>query len=32
VMRTLTNRDNAMPIMDKRARAIAAMQGTLKRG
>lgn len=32
VMRTLTNRDSASPIMDKRARAIAAMQGTLKKG
>lgn len=32
VMRTLTNRDTASPIMDKRARAIAAMQGTLKKG
>lgn len=31
IMRTLTNRDTASPIMDKRARAIAAMQGTLKR-
>ena len=32
IMRTLTNRDNASPIMDRRARAIAAMQGTLKKG
>jgi hypothetical protein len=32
VMRTLTNRDTASPIMDKRQRAIAAMQGTLKKG
>lgn len=32
VMRTLTNRDNASPIMDRRARAIAAMNGTLKKG
>lgn len=32
IMRTLTNRDTASPIMDKRARAIAAMQGTLKKG
>jgi hypothetical protein len=32
VMRTLTNRDTAMPTMDRRARAIAAMQGTLKKG
>lgn len=32
VMRTLTNRDNASPVMDRRARAIAAMNGTLKRG
>lgn len=32
IMRTLTNRDSASPVMDKRARAIAAMQGTLKRG
>lgn len=31
-MRTLTNRDSASPSMDRRARAIAAMQGTLKRG
>lgn len=31
VMRTLTNRDTASPIMDKRARAIAAMEGRLKR-
>lgn len=31
IMRTLTNRDTASPILDKRARAIAAMQGTLKR-
>jgi hypothetical protein len=32
VMRTLTNRDNATPQIDRRARAIAAMQGTLKKG
>lgn len=32
IMRTLTNRDNASPVMDRRARAIAAMNGTLKRG
>lgn len=32
IMRTLTNRDSASPIMDKRSRAIAAMLGTLKRG
>lgn len=32
VMRTLTNRDTASPVMDRRARAIAAMQGTLKKG
>ena len=32
IMRTLTNRDTASPMMDKRARAIAAMQGTLKKG
>jgi len=32
VMRTLTNRDSASPIMDRRARAIAAMNGTLKKG
>jgi len=32
VMRTLTNRDSASPIMDRRARAIAAMMGTLKKG
>jgi hypothetical protein len=31
VMRTLTNRDTAMPVMDRRARAIAAMNGTLKK-
>lgn len=31
IMRTLTNRDNASPVMDKRARAIAAMEGRLKR-
>lgn len=31
VMRTLTNRDNASPVMDRRSRAIAAMNGTLKR-
>lgn len=32
IMRTLTNRDNASPVMDKRARAIAAMNGTLRKG
>jgi hypothetical protein len=32
VMRTLTNRDSASPIMDRRSRAIAAMTGTLKKG
>lgn len=32
IMRTLTNRDSASPVLDRRARAIAAMQGTLKRG
>lgn len=32
IMRTLTNRDSASPTMDRRARAIAAMMGTLKRG
>lgn len=32
VMRTLTNRDNASPNMGRRARAIAVMNGTLKRG
>ncbi len=32
IMRTLTNRDSAAPVMDKYQRAIAAMQGTLKRG
>lgn len=32
IMRTLTNRDSASPVMDRRARAIAAMNGTLKRG
>lgn len=32
IMRTLTNRDSALPNMDRRARAIAAMQGTLKKG
>lgn len=30
-MRTLTARDTASPVQDRRARAIAAMQGTLKR-
>lgn len=30
-IKTLTNRDTARPIEDRRARAIAAMQGTLKR-
>ena len=29
-MRTLTNRDGASPTMDKRSRAIAAMEGRLK--
>ena len=32
VMRTLTNRDSATPVMDRRARAIAAMKGTLIKG
>jgi len=32
IMRTLTNRDSAMPNMDRRQRAIMAMQGTLKKG
>jgi hypothetical protein len=32
IMRTLTNRDTATPLMDRRARAIAAMTGTLKKG
>lgn len=32
VMRTLTNRDNASPVMDKKQRAIAAFYGTLKKG
>lgn len=32
VMRTLTNRDNATPMLDRRSRAIAAMLGTLKKG
>jgi hypothetical protein len=32
VMRTLTNRDSARPVMDRRARALAAFAGTLKRG
>ncbi len=31
VMRTLTNRDSALPVTDRRSRAIAAMLGTLKR-
>jgi len=31
VMRTLTNRDSASTVMSKRDRAIAAMNGTLKR-
>lgn len=31
IMRTLTNRDNAQPMADRRSRAIAAFQGTLKR-
>lgn len=30
-MRTLTNRDTAAPVMDRRARALAAALGTLKR-
>ena len=30
-MKTLTNRDGAPTILDKRARAIAAMQGTLRK-
>ena len=29
-MKTLTNRDNARPILDKKARALAAFHGTLK--
>lgn len=32
IMRTLTNRDTASPLMDRRARAIAAMNGSLKKG
>jgi predicted mannosyl-3-phosphoglycerate phosphatase (HAD superfamily) len=32
VMRTLTNRDSAMPVMDRKARAMAAFAGTLKKG
>lgn len=32
VMRTITNRDSASPVLDKRTRAIMAMQGTLKKG
>lgn len=32
VMKTLTNRDSAKPVMDRRARAIAAALGTLKKG
>lgn len=32
IMRTLTNRDNASPIMDRRTRAIAAMENRLKKG
>ena len=32
IMRTLTNRDTAQPLMDPRARAIAAALGTLKKG
>lgn len=32
VMKTLTNRDTAMPREDRRARALAAFAGTLKRG
>lgn len=32
VMRTLTNRDGARPITDRRARAMAAFNGLLKRG
>lgn len=31
-MRTLTNRDTASPVMDRRSRAIAAALGTLKKG
>ncbi len=30
-MRTLTNRDGARPVMDRKARAMAAFAGTLKR-
>jgi hypothetical protein len=30
-LRTLSNRDSASPLVDKRARAIAAMQGRLKK-
>jgi hypothetical protein len=30
-IRTLTNRDSSLPNLDRRARAIAAMNGTLKR-
>lgn len=29
-IRTLTNKDSARPVLDRKARAIAAMQGTLK--
>jgi hypothetical protein len=32
VMRTLTNRDTATPVMDRRSRALAAFNGTLKKG
>lgn len=32
IMRTLTNRDNASQVMDRRQRAIMAMQGTLRKG
>jgi hypothetical protein len=31
LIKTLTNRDSAAPILDRRSRAIAAMNGTLKR-
>lgn len=30
IMRTLTNRDSASPVLDRRARALAAFRGTLK--
>lgn len=32
IMRTLTNRDTAPTVVDRRARAIAAMEGRLKKG